>query len=216
MSASRLSLILVSVGDGPSPAESARYAAEPRGDPARGRAEFFDAGPNRVACGRCYRVVGEGGDIGPDLSAIGGKFDRGHLIESLLEPSKQIVEGYRSTVVALRDGRILTGLVRSESAERITLIDPEAKPHDISTVDIEERRSSATSLMPNDVAAKLTRERLADLVVYLESLRPLDGLKLPPGFRSTVVATGITEPPPWPSPTTAASSSANRRARSAS
>jgi mono/diheme cytochrome c family protein len=70
---------------------SARFARAHEGDAARGREVFADA--ERAACIGCHRVRGEGGDVGPDLSNIGGKFGREHLVESVLEPSRQIVEG---------------------------------------------------------------------------------------------------------------------------
>ena len=95
-----------------------------RGDAARGRAVFEDA--KGAGCNRCHRVRGSGGEVGPDLSNIGGKYAREHLIESVLEPSRQIVEGYRPTILALEDGRVLTGLVKSETADRLTLVDAES------------------------------------------------------------------------------------------
>ena len=81
--------------------EYVRFAARHKGDSARGRALFADA--KRLNCTRCHRARGQGGDIGPDLSDIGGKFDRPLLIESILEPSRQIVEGYRTTTIGTTD-----------------------------------------------------------------------------------------------------------------
>ena len=95
----------------------ARHARSVAGDPARGQVLFADL--KRLACARCHRVRGQGGEIGPDLSDIGGKYDRDQLIESVLEPSRQIVEGYRPTVLATSDGRVLTGIVRDETATRL-------------------------------------------------------------------------------------------------
>src|SRR5947209_15581920 len=103
------------ISDGPVPPTGAtaereayaRHAMVNRGDAARGRAIFEDA--RGAGCNRCHRVRGSGADIGPDLSNIGGKYAREHLIESVLEPSRQIVEGYRPTIVALEDGRVVTG-----------------------------------------------------------------------------------------------------------
>ena len=83
----------------------ARYAREHPGDPTRGRALFFSA--KTMNCARCHRGKrGEGQDVGPDLSDVGGKYERALLIESLLDPSRQIVEGYRPTIVATADGRV--------------------------------------------------------------------------------------------------------------
>ena len=51
----------------------AQYAREHRGDPVRGRALFFDA--KGAGCVRCHRSKGEGGELGPDLSDLGGKYE---------------------------------------------------------------------------------------------------------------------------------------------
>ncbi len=101
----------------------ARYARTHSGDPARGRVLFFEA--RGAGCARCHRARGLGGNIGPDLSEVGGKYERALLIESVLEPSRHIVEGYRPEVLATADGRVLSGLVRAESDRDLTLIDAE-------------------------------------------------------------------------------------------
>ena len=100
-------------------AEYARHALAVPGDAKRGRGVFANA--EGAGCIRCHRVGKEGGDVGPDLSDIGGKYGREHLIEAVLEPSRQIVEGYRPTLIATVEGRLLTGLVQGETADELTL-----------------------------------------------------------------------------------------------
>ncbi len=178
----------------------ARYASEHRGDPGRGRALFFDL--KRAGCVRCHRSRGEGGDIGPDLSDVGGKYERALLIESVLDPSRQIVEGYRPTVVATADGRVLSGIVKGESAHDLTLVDADGHQQVVRKSEIEKRAACDTSLMPDGLTAGLTPSDFADLIAYLEGLRsagqgtPGSGshgpITLPHGFRSERVAAGIT------------------------
>ena len=109
------------------PRDYVEYAREHEGDPDRGQRLFEDQ--QRAACCRCHAVQGEGGTIGPDLSDVGAKLDRAHLIESVLEPSAQLVEGYRPTVVALTDGRVLTGVVAGASRPTPALVDAEGREH---------------------------------------------------------------------------------------
>jgi putative heme-binding domain-containing protein len=178
----------------------ARHALASHGDAASGRAVFEDE--KGAGCARCHRVRGKGGEIGPDLSNIGGKYARAHLIESVLEPSRQIVEGYRSTILALEDGRVLTGLVKAETSDRLTLVDVEAREQTISKQDISGRKFADVSIMPEGLAARLSRPQFTDLVAYLESLRDADQptpgsgivgpVKLPPGFTLTKVVGGLT------------------------
>jgi putative heme-binding domain-containing protein len=177
-----------------------RYARNHPGDAPRGRTLFFDL--KRAACARCHRANGEGGDIGPDLSDIGGKYERALLIESMLDPSRQVVEGYRVTTLATTSGRILSGIVKAESAGEVTLVDAEGHRHVIAKSEVSERKLIATSLMPDGVTVGLSPEQFADVVSYLESLRSAGQgtpgsdirgpIALPPGFSSEWVATGIT------------------------
>lgn len=194
-------LLLAAAADPAADLRPLRSAALTRcGDPAAGKAIFFDTANAR--CSICHKAGGAGGDVGPDLSHVGGKFDRPHLIEAVLEPSAQIVEGYRATTLTLADGRVLTGVVKDESAGRITLADAEGKRHTVPVADVEGRRSEPVSLMPEGLARHLTPDRFADLIAYLESLRPpgratfgagtAGPIVLPPGFTVSVVATGLT------------------------
>ena len=170
------------------------------GDAARGRALFAD--PKRLACARCHRVRGEGGEVGPDLSDIAGKFPRDLLIESVLEPSRQIVEGYRPTIVATVDGRVLTGIVKGESAAELTLVDAEGRRQVVRKSEIEERKIGDVSIMPVGLVSGLARQEFADLIAYLETLRlrrpghagsGIAGpVALPQGFSGETVAEGIT------------------------
>jgi putative heme-binding domain-containing protein len=170
------------------------------GDPSRGRSLFLDE--KRTKCATCHRVNGAGGQVGPDLSSIGGKFDRPHLIESLLEPSRQIVEGYRTSVVATVDGRVLTGIAKERSEQQITLLDAEGKPQVVSRKEIETSAESAVSLMPQNVAEALSPAEFTDLVAYLETLRTGGDAKfgagvfgpivVPEGFEVRTVTTGLT------------------------
>jgi putative heme-binding domain-containing protein len=181
-------------------AEYAQYAQRTHGDPARGRRVFADI--TGAGCIRCHKVGNEGGSVGPDLSDIGGKLGREHLIESVLEPSRQIVEGYRPTLIATGDGRVLTGLVQGETADALTLWDARAQSQVVAKSSIEERRYADISIMPEGLTTGLSREQFADLIAYLESLRftakPTPGsttsgpLVLPPGCTALKVAAGLT------------------------
>ena len=197
----RVALLLVAgLGAGATPDEPAtrrealaRFALQNDGDSGRGASLF--AAEDGTACVRCHRVKGRGGEVGPDLSDVGAKFRRADLIEAVLEPSKQVVEGYRATTLALADGRVLTGLVRGESAGGLTLVDNEGRSHRVRSGEVEERKASTGSIMPDGLVDRLPLEQFADLIAYLESLKPTPGpkgLTLPPGFSSSTVATGFT------------------------
>jgi putative heme-binding domain-containing protein len=120
---------------------------------------------------RCHTVAGQGGAVGPDLTTIGAQFDRAALIDSILYPSKVVREGYQQYTIETDDDEAITGALRAESADAITLIDAEGRTHQIRKTRVRDRRSSALSLMPEGLCASLTLEQFADLVAYVESLR---------------------------------------------
>lgn len=175
-----------------------QFALRHSGDAANGKRLFHD---QRTKCVVCHTISGEGGEVGVDLSRIGGKFDRPHLIESLLEPSRQIVEGYRTTNILTTSGRVVSGIVRRQDETRITIIDAAANKHTISRADIDELSHSDVSTMPEGLAKELSVDEFADLIAYLESLRTgvqekmgsaVGGaVSLPDGFQLQTVATGI-------------------------
>ena len=176
-----------------------QYALTHSGDAERGR-ELF--GREQVTkCLICHRVGERGGQVGPDLSRIGGKFDRPHLIESLLEPSRQIVEGYRPSLILLNDGRTLTGIVKERTEDQLTLLDGDAKTHTIATADVDRQVTADVSLMPTGLEKVLSPDDLTDLVAYMETLRSGSNTKngagitgpirVPPGFEVSTVVTGL-------------------------
>jgi putative heme-binding domain-containing protein len=157
---------------------------------------------DKAQCAICHKAQGQGGEVGPDLSQIGGKFDRTHLVESLLDPSAEILQGYQATVIETKSGKVWTGIVKSESATSVTLVDGSGKKITIPVQEVESRATSKVSLMPSGLADVMTPGDFTDLIAYLETLRtgpkPTPGekaaaiLSLPSGFEAQVVATGFT------------------------
>ena len=151
------------------PAAYFEFALKNAGAAERGRILFLD--PKGLACVKCHRIGTEGGDVGPDLSGIGAQFSRQELAESVVYPSRKIREGYQQTMVRLKDGRVTAGLVKGETPEELTLQDAEGARHAIRKSEIEQRKLSDVSLMPEGLAAGLSLQDFADLVSFLESLR---------------------------------------------
>ena len=143
------------------------FALGHAGDVRRGQRVFFDE--SGVACIKCHAVAGHGGAVGPDLTLIGAQFPRATLIEHVLYPSKVVREGYQQVIVELRDGESVSGLMRGETADALTLVDGEARPQTIAKSNIAGRTMSQLSLMPEGLQVGLTLEQFADLIAYLES-----------------------------------------------
>ena len=151
------------------PALYADFATKHQGDPQNGKKIFSSV--TGVACFKCHQVNGEGGDVGPALTGVGAKYDRAKLIESLLYPSKQIFDGYEQTLVRTKDGNTHAGAVRGETPDELTLVDAENRKTVIKKSDIERRKVSELSMMPDGLHTGLKPEEFADLVAYLEGLK---------------------------------------------
>ncbi|MCA9235103.1 MAG: PQQ-dependent sugar dehydrogenase [Planctomycetales bacterium] len=154
------------------PADYASYAAEHRGDADRGQKLFADGG--RALCSTCHSVDRTHRGAGPDLFAIGDKFDRAGLIRAVLEPSRDIAVGYGATVVLTVDGLSHVGVVQRATDDWIELIDDQGKTIRVPHEEIDESFPRDTSLMPEGLQSNLSVEEFADLIAYLQSLRQAD------------------------------------------
>ncbi len=155
-------------------------AMKGEGKPDKGKALFADI--KGLACAKCHVVAGEGGNIGPELSGIAARYPREELIASVLYPSAKIFSGYETVVVATADGRVLTGLIKSDNADGLEIQDAEGKRIKVAKADIEDRKTSDLSLMPNGIVEGITQQDFADLIAYLETLKDASANQAkPPG-----------------------------------
>jgi putative membrane-bound dehydrogenase-like protein len=145
-----------------------KFLAKGQGDPAAGERVFFHSkGPR---CFACHRIDGRGEAVGPDLSHIGSALKRDKLIESILEPSKEIAPAFVTWLVTMRDGKQHTGVLVEEGAfSTITLADTTGKLTVLKITEIEDRVAQPTSIMPADLHAKMTRQEFLDLLAFLEA-----------------------------------------------
>lgn len=150
--------------------EAYRVAAlKAKGSVEHGRALFRDL--KGLACIKCHTVQKEGGAVGPELSSVAAKYPRDELITSVLYPSARISSGYEPVVVATADGRVLTGVVKSDTPEALEIEDADARRIRIPRDEIDERKRSDVSLMPNGLAEGISASDFADLISYLETLK---------------------------------------------
>jgi putative heme-binding domain-containing protein len=139
------------------------------GDPQAGRALFFDP-KGKVQCAKCHSIGGEGGRIGPALDRLASRRAGEYLMESILEPSKDIAPEYESVVVATKDGRVITGLRVNETNFNIQLREENGRFHSFLKRDLDEFKTLKTSLMPANIPELLTVKDLHDLYAFLMTL----------------------------------------------
>ena len=138
----------------------------------RGRELFLNA--EKSLCIKCHRLGAVGGQIGPDLTGVGSRFSRIHLIESLLTPSRTIAPSYATLVVALDSGKVVTGVKIAETTDTIIVGNQEGKQQTIAKSQIEELQVGKLSIMPEGFEKRLTASELTDLIAFLisEKKRP--------------------------------------------
>ena len=108
-------------------------------------------------CQQCHKLFGTGDDIGPELTGS-NRADIKYLLDNVVDPSALIAKDYVATVFITDDGRTLTGLIRNETDQAVTVVTANEEvviPKD----EIEERQASAASMMPDDLLATLSERR---------------------------------------------------------
>jgi putative membrane-bound dehydrogenase-like protein len=130
--------------------------------------EVFNSNPT-AQCVRCHAVGGAGGTVGPPLDHIGGKLGREQILEALIEPGKRIAPGYGSVTLTLKDGQVVSGLLKEENRNYLLLGTSDAEPMRIPVSRIA-KRENAMSAMPA-MGKMISRRELRDLIQYLANLK---------------------------------------------
>lgn len=151
------------------PKDYLEFAMNTTGDIQAGRVIFYNE--NGVACIKCHVVGAIGGRVGPEMTTIGKQFGRAQLIESILEPSKVVREGYNQVMIETNDDEIVSGIFKGETGDDITLLDSSNSLVKVKKSNLKSRRNSDNSLMPEGLHSGLSLQDFADLVTYLESLK---------------------------------------------
>jgi putative heme-binding domain-containing protein len=115
-------------------------------------------------------VRGQGGTIGPDLSNLVHR-DYASVLRDIREPSFAINPDHITYSVALADGRVLTGTVRTEGA-KLRVADSRGRETLMARSEIEAMLPQPVSTMPEGLANVLGAARLKDLLTFLLSPAP--------------------------------------------
>jgi putative heme-binding domain-containing protein len=115
-------------------------------DRSRGRALYART------CASCHVLFGEGGKVGPELTGS-QRMNIDYLLENILDPSALVPREYQVTVLSLEDGRVVTGIILEET-ERVVAVQTANEVLRLPRAEIEERRSSPASMMPEGQLAR--------------------------------------------------------------
>ncbi len=123
-----------------------------------------------LSCVRCHKVGNKGGEVGPKLTEIAKTKDSRYLLEAIVQPDAKIAENFETVVILNDEDEVITGIVKKETAEKITLMTADGKTVDVAVDSIVQRKKGKSS-MPSDLIKLMTRRQLRDLVAYLSSLK---------------------------------------------
>lgn len=128
-------------------------------DLARGRVLYA------AACGACHMMYGEGGKIGPDLTGS-GRSDLGYLLENIVDPGAVVSADYRMSLVTLKDGRALGGVIAGRDDRTLTLRTL-AETITIDLGEVVKTETSPMSMMPEGLLLAFPPDQVRDLIAYL-------------------------------------------------
>lgn len=133
----------------------------------KGRKMFSEA-----RCFGCHRYDNDGSSFGPDLSGVSGRFGPKDLLESILDPSKEVSDQYAATIFDLEDGSQVTGRIVNLNGDNYNVNTDMLDPNSLKGVNrnnIASMKASKTSMMPNGLMDVLNEDEALDLMAYLLS-----------------------------------------------
>ena len=134
----------------------------------KGGKRAFEAG----MCILCHRVRGEGAGVGPDLTQAHTKFNNYEMLFATYSPNDEISDQYANTLFHLKDGKKISGRVKSESDEKIILMpNPfnESYTVEVSKAEVTKREPSPLSPMPSGLLNRLNPKEIKDLFAFLQA-----------------------------------------------
>lgn len=136
-------------------------------DPASGRLVF------KKTCAACHVLYETGGKIGPDLTGS-NRANLDYILLNSIDPSYDVPLGYKMVIIQTVDGRVLNGVIAEENAQRIVLKTVQQPTVVILKSDIEARKISSKSMMPDGQLDKLKPQEVMDLIKYLQTTEQVE------------------------------------------
>lgn len=118
-------------------------------------------------CGKCHKLFGDGGEIGPDLTGSDRR-NLDYILQNVITPSAVVGKDYRLQTIVKTDGLTVSGALREQTKASVVVQTTE-KRITISRDQIESIEETELSLMPEGQFDKMSEEDVRDIVAYLAS-----------------------------------------------
>jgi putative heme-binding domain-containing protein len=119
-------------------------------------------------CAGCHQLKGQGALVGPQLDGVGAR-DSERLLEDIMLPDRNVDKAFRTTSFLLDDGTVHVGLLKTETATVIELVDNTGKAIQIDAAAVVSRKANVRSLMPQGLHETIGASGLVDLFAYLRA-----------------------------------------------
>lgn len=139
-------------------------------NPAHGRQVF------EKVCASCHQLYGSGGTIGPDLTGS-NRANLDYILLNSVDPSYDVPDGYKVVVIQTVDGRVVSGVLAEENAQSVVLKTVEQPRVVVLKSDIDDRRISPKSMMPDGQLEQMKEQEVVDLIKYLQSTEQVESSK---------------------------------------
>jgi len=137
------------------------------GDPGRGSRIFWEH--PTAQCVRCHSYDDYGGTAGPRINGVANRLTREQLLESLIEPSARLAEGFGVVTLELKNDKKINGILQQERAEGFILKIGDKADTLINKMDVRKRTNSPSSMPPMQYL--LTKKEIRDIVSFLATLK---------------------------------------------
>lgn len=124
----------------------------------------------RIGCANCHTVSASEPLKGPMLAEVRKKYSRAEVLESILKPSAKLAQGFETYIFDTVDGKSITGFIVKEGGQEIEVRDGTGASIVIKKADLDGRKASKLSAMPEKLVDDLTVVELASIIAYLETL----------------------------------------------
>jgi putative heme-binding domain-containing protein len=117
-------------------------------------------------CAVCHTLANKGAKVGPQLDGVGIRgLDR--LLEDVLDPNRNVDQAFRLTILNLKDGKVVRGLLLREEGEVLVMADDKGKEVRVPRAEVDERSTTQQSPMPATFAEQVPPADFTNLMAFL-------------------------------------------------